>query len=62
MLFPVTLSLINYPIIRSSNHPTNQSVIVLQVVSRVTDRLNVAMEAEGEAPIPYSQVRKTINE
>ena len=28
-------------------------------MTRVTDRLNVAMEAEGEAPIPYAQVQET---
>ena len=25
----------------------------------MTDRLNVAMEAEGESPIPYAQVQET---
>lgn len=32
---------------------------MVQVVANVTDRLNVAMEAEGEAPIPYAQVQET---
>ena len=29
------------------------------MVTRVTDRLNLAMEAEGEEPIPYGQVEDT---